>query len=91
MSDGSQIRYFVDEDKWYKYKGVRPPERQAHGITEDEIEGIIRKANDHQHIWKQKGNFIYCQEGPNEHGKNIGVFRRLVGTNPDGTPELTNI
>lgn len=91
MSDGVNIRYFVDEDKWYKYKGVKPPERKSHGITEDEIERLSREANEHKHIWKQKGNYIFCQEGALEHGKNIGVFKRLVGTNSDGTPELNNI
>lgn len=91
MFDGINIKYYQDEDKWYKYKGVKAPERQSHGLTEDEMEKVIAQANDHKHIWKQKGNFIFCREGANEHGKNIGVFKRLVDTNPDGTPKLTNI
>lgn len=91
MIDGIQIKYYVDDDKWYKYKGVKPPERTPHGLSEDDIDGIIRQANSHVHKWKQKGNFIFCTEGPNEHGKNVGVHRRLIGTNPDGTPQLKEI
>ena len=79
------------EDKWYLYKGVKPPERQSHGISEDDIEDVIAKNSDHEHIWKQKGNFIYCKEGPNEHGKNIGVHQRLKGQDKKGNPILVKI
>lgn len=91
MIDAINIRYTVDEDKWYKYKGVKPPVRTAHGLVEDDIEELIRTQNDHNHLWKQKGNYIFCTEGPNEHGKNVGSFKRLAGTNSDGTPKLIDI
>lgn len=91
MIDAINIRYTVDEDKWYKYKGVKPPDRTSHGIVEEDVEEAIKRINDHAHVWKQKGNYIFCTEGQLEHGKNVGVFKRLVGTKPDGTPELKDI
>ena len=78
------------EDKWFKYKGVKPPERQSHGISEDDIEGHIRKINQHVCEWRQKGPYIFCIVGSAEHGKNIGVHKRLVGTDK-GKPVLKDI
>lgn len=89
--DVTGIKYKVDDDKWYRYKGVKPPERQSHGVSEDNVESIIRENNQHKHVWKQKGNYIFCTEGPNEHGHNVGVWKRLRGTNEDGTPDLVKI
>lgn len=89
--DAVNIKYFVDEDKWYKYKGVKPPERTPHGVTEDNIEEMIAKNSHHNHKWLQKGPYIICTEGEYEHGKNIGVHQRLTGTNEDGTPILVKI
>lgn len=89
--DAINIKYYVDEDKWYKYKGVKPPERQSHGVTEDNVEELIKLQNDHAHKWIQQGNYIKCFEGKNEHGKNIGVYKRLTGTNKDGSPILVDI
>lgn len=91
MLDVSGIKYFNDDDKWYKYKGVKPPTRTPHGVSEDNIEQIIKLNNQHTHQWRQKGNYIFCVEGEHEHGQNIGVFKRLIGTKPDGTPELIKI
>jgi hypothetical protein len=91
MLDVSGIKYYVDEDKWYKYKGVKPPERTSHGVSEDNIEQIIAQNGQHPHIWRQKGNYIYCREGEHEHGKNIGVFQRLTGTSKRGEPILVKI
>ena len=78
------------EDKWYQFKGVKPPSRQSHGISEDEVEGHIRQINQHVCQWKQKGPYIFCTEGPAEHGKNIGVHKRLSGTS-QGKPILVDI
>lgn len=91
MLDVTGVKYYSDDDKWYRYKGVKPPERTPHGVSEDNIEKIIKEANDHEHQWVQQGNYIRCTAGTNEHGKNIGVDKRLTGTNPDGTPILVNI
>ena len=78
------------EDKWYQFKGVKPPERQSHGISEDDIEAKIKSVSDHVCQWRQKGPYIFCTEGPAEHGKNIGVHKRLSGTS-NGKPILINI
>lgn len=83
--------YKIDSDKWYKYKGVKPPERQSHGVTEDELDDKIAQNNDHICQFKQKGNYIFCTQGKNEHGYNIGVHRRLSGTTELGKPILVNI
>lgn len=89
---GTNIIYDnAKEDKWYLYKGVKPPERQSHGVTEDEIERVIKETTQHSHVWKQKGNYIYCREGHAEHGNNIGVFQRLTGTDNNGKPILKKI
>lgn len=89
--DATKIKYYDANDKWYRYKGVKPPERQSHGISEDNIEEIIRTENQHVHAWIQKGNYIICTEGLHEHGKNIGVHRRLKGTTAKGEPILVKI
>lgn len=88
--DFTNVKYEVPNDKWFKYQGVRPPERQSHGISEDNIEEVIRKNSQHVCEWKQKGNYIFCNQGENEHGKNVGVFKRLIGTK-NGEPVLINI
>lgn len=79
------------EDKWFKWRGVPPPERQSHGLKEDEVEDFIAKVGRHKHEWRQKGNFIFCVVGQHEHGKNIGSFKRLTGTNENGDPILVDI
>jgi len=91
MLDVTGIKYYDDGDKWYRYKGVKPPERTPHGVSEDNIDEIISKTNQHIHKWIQKGNYISCDIGEYEHGKNIGVHKRLTGTNDDGTPVLVDI
>jgi len=91
MTDFTGMNYEVKDDKWYRYKGVVPPKRQSHGVSEDNIESIIKSNNDHTHKWFQKGPYVYCTAGPNEHGKNVGVYRRLQGTAEDGTPILVKI
>ena len=89
--DVTGVNYKSPEDKWYHYKGVKPPERQSHGVSEDNIEDIIASTNTHNHKWLQQGNYIKCNAGKNEHGINIGVNRILKGTNPDGTPILEDM
>lgn len=91
MLDVTGIKYNVDGDKWYRYKGVKPPERTPHGVSEDNVEEIIKQVNSHTHQWVQRGNYIICSIGVNEHGKNIGVNQLLKGTNPDGTPILVKL
>lgn len=78
--NGFMIYENSKEDKWYQYKGVKPPERQSHGISEDDIEKYINKINDHVCEWKQKGNYIFCIKGQAEHGKNVGVHKLLIGS-----------
>lgn len=90
MLDVTGLRYYNNEDKWYRYKGVTPPERTPHGVSEDNIEEIIRKNGEHTCVWKQKGPIIFCNEGENEHGIKIGVYKRLTGTK-DGKPVLIDI
>mgnify|MGYP005615459175 CR=1 FL=1 len=77
-------------DKWYKYKGVKPPERTTHGVTEDTVENVIRANANHVCDWRQKGNYIFCRAGEYEHGHNIGVSKRLTGTE-NGKPVLQSI
>ena len=84
------IDYGDASDKWFRYKGVKPPERISHGVTEDSIENVIRANNNHVCSWRQKGNFIFCLEGEFEHGQNIGVSQRLTGTE-NGKPVLKTI
>lgn len=94
MNDVTGIIYKVPEDQWYKYKGVKPPVRTPHGLSEDNVEEWINKNNAHAHIWRQKGNYIFCNQGHNEHGKNVGVNVRLdrkKPTNDDGSPNLVKI
>ena len=82
MIDAINIRYTVDEDKWYKYKGVKPPERTPHGIVEDDVEGMIRKINDHVHIWKQKGKGYDGSIPVNEMSAKV-VLKTISATNKE--------
>lgn len=80
------------EDKWYKWKGQKPPERTSHNITEEGIDELLSKnLAGHSCDWKQKGNIIYCEEGEYEHGKRIATNLRIAGTKPDGMPLLVPI
>ena len=84
----SKIDYTDKSDSWYKYKGVKPPERTSHGVTEDGVEDLIKLAGAHTCEWIQKGPYIICNAGHLEHGKNIGVYKMLVGTGSKGEPLL---
>lgn len=90
MLDVTGIKYFNNEDKWFRFKGAKPPERVSHGVSEDNIEDIIRQNNQHTCQWLQKGPYIFCNQGEHEHGQNIGVHKRLTGTK-DGKPVLVDI
>lgn len=85
------IEYKRSEDNWYKYKGVKPPERTPHGLTEEEIDEKLAKfKSDHTCQWKQKGPEIYCSVGAYVHGWNIGTSKRLIESK-NGAPILQDI
>lgn len=79
-------------DKWFQWKGVKPPERQPH-LTEEELtQALEDNMADHVCDWLQKGNAIECDASPNyTHGKIIGVHQRLAGTDEQGKPILVPI
>lgn len=80
------------EDNWYLHKGVKPPERQSHGLSEDDVDEMLRKnLAGHTCKWRQQGPEIFCDNGQYRHGKNIGVHLRLTGTDPNGKPVLVDI
>lgn len=69
------------EDNFYKWKGVKPPERTSHGVADQDIEELLANhIKHHQCVYIQRGNFIICETGNFEHGKNIGTMKRLVRT-----------
>jgi hypothetical protein len=76
-------------DKWFEWKGVKPPERIAH-MTEEELEEKLRQNfADHKCHWYQVGPDIECDASPNyTHGKRIGTNLRLDGTDSKGMPVL---
>lgn len=79
------------EDKWYKWKGVKPPERTAHA-TEEEIRDILAtRLKDHKCVWKQNGAEIYCDVADFEHGQRIGPNLRIAGVSPNGEPVLVPV
>ena len=78
-------------DNFYKWKGVKPPERTSHGISEDDIDNLLAEhIKNHQCHYTQRGNYISCETGNFEHGKNIGIHKRLVETK-DNQPVLVDI
>lgn len=79
-------------DKWFEWKGVKPPERQPH-LTEEELEAkLAENLQDHKCEWIQRGNAIECdQSSQYTHGKVIGVNVRLAGTDENGKPVLVPI
>lgn len=73
------IEYKISSDSWYKYKGVKPPERTSHGITEEETDAKIKEAVDgHVCEWVQRGPEIVCEVGTFSHGMHIGTKKRLI-------------
>ena len=80
------------EDNFFKYKGVKPPERRSHGIREDEIDEMLAaNFKDHKCTWYQSGNFLKCTSGAYEHGLNIGINKRYTGVDTDGSPMFEDI
>ena len=87
----SRHKYTDDTDKWYQWKGVKPPERNPH-ITEEELRHILdEKIEGHVCDWQQEGARIYCESDEFTHGKHIGPNKRLAGTTPDGKPILVPV
>ena len=80
------------EDKFYQWKGVKGPERQSHGMTEDEIDEKLRtNLKDHKCSWKQRGPEIFCETGSYEHGMRIPTNKILKETGKGGEPILVDI
>lgn len=72
----------LPEDKFYLWKGAKPPERISHGISEDDIdEKLAKNIAGHQCRWYQRGNELVCDIGDNEHGKRIPTGKMLDGQN----------
>lgn len=89
----NRYKYSNDqEDKWFSWKGIKPPERQPH-LTEEELEqALAENIKDHVCDWIQRGNAIECEQSSQyTHGKVIGVNVRLAGTDKDGKPVLVPI
>lgn len=79
------------EDKFYQWKGVKGPERQSSGMTEEDIdEKLKNNLKDHKCEWKQRGPEIFCETGAYEHGIRIGTQKRLAGTGKGGEPLLVD-
>lgn len=78
------------DDKFYKWKGVKPPERNPH-LTETELREILSdNLTGHVCEWQQEGATIFCEAGDFTHGKHIGPHKRLAGTQ-DGKPILVAV
>ena len=92
MSQKPQQYENKTEDNFYKWKGVKPPQRTSHGITEEGIDELLEN-NLAGHVcqWVQRGNVIKCEVGEYEHGKVIPVNQRLTGTDAKGQPILEAI
>lgn len=71
--------YKVSSDSWYKYKGVKPPERTPHGLTEEELDEKIHDVvKGHVCQWVQRGPDIICDVADFTHGQRIGTKKRLI-------------
>lgn len=91
MSDNRYQYEVPSEDKWFKWQGQKPPERNVH-MTEEEMEAkFATNLKNHACDWKQNGAEIYCEEAGFEHGKRIGVKLRLAGTDEKGEPVLVPV
>lgn len=84
--------YVDPADKFYQWKGAKPPERLSHGFTEDDIEEKLKNnLKDHKCSWKQRGPEIFCDTGAYEHGIRVGTGKMLKGTGKGGEPLLVDI
>ena len=80
------------EDKFFLWKGVKPPERTSHGFSEDDIDDkLAEQIQGHQCQYYQQGSFIKCDVAGFEHGKHIGVNKRLSPDYTSGEPILVDI
>lgn len=72
------------EDKFYKWKGVPPPRRRSHQVVDTEDNPLseqIREIASHKCSWKQRGYEVYCEEGPNRHGRRLKPGQKI---SPEG-------
>lgn len=65
------------------------------GISQKELDEIRNKAHEEakkmRHKWRQKGAWLVCRSCPQQHAAWIGLKKRMVGENDDGSPILQNI
>lgn len=76
--------------EFQKWK-VKPPTSDEHG-TEEEIAERIKSQFGAKHVWKQKGNYIFCNAHDGfEHGNRVATDDLLEGTDDKGQPQLTKL
>lgn len=83
----TQQYYHPQSDFYRKVLKTTPPSTEVHE-EEDIIRAEFKKQLNAIHNWKQKGNIIFCDFCPNEHGNAIPVDRILTGTDKKGHPQL---
>ncbi len=76
-------------DKWFEWKGVKPPERLPHMTEQELTEALAQNIKDHICDWYQVGPDIECDASSQyTHGKRIGPNFRLDRTDKNGKPIL---
>lgn len=75
---------FLDKAEDFEALGIAPPEH----ITHDSGDGMgfAKELGDHICFWKQRGNHIWCDAGPHEHGRHHDPSHILIGTDETGRP-----
>lgn len=48
----------------------------------------IEESKSKRHVWRQRGELVFCASCTNEHGINVGTAWRLVGIDEKGNPKL---
>lgn len=79
-----------EEDAQFIRWGVKPPEHNPH-LTEEERDEEFNKILRNHHVWRQKGNMIYCIACPFEHGNSVPSNILLTGTDEEGKPILLKL
>lgn len=80
---------FLESKEDYEALGLTPPESIQHG-TEGGLE-LARALSQHTCLWQQRGNHIWCHQGPHEHGKLVEPHKILIGTSDEGAPLFKEI
>lgn len=71
---------FLNSKEDFEALGVAPPYQALHEKVD------VRDGEGHTHKWHQRGNDVFCEQGPHRHGYLVEPTKLLTGTDENGRP-----